>query len=261
MVRKEVISEELNINNVSKYFKIGNEIIDVLSDIKINVKDGEFLSIVGSSGCGKSTLLKMIVGLEETEVGEIKLGEKIVTKPTVECGMVFQEPRLFPWLTVEKNIGFGISRKTNEKKRIIEEHIELVGLNGFEKALPRQLSGGMQQRVSIARALVNRPKLLLLDEPFGSLDALTRINMQNEILRIWRAESNTMILVTHDIDEAIYLGDRVIIMSERPGTIKKILNIDIPRPRDRTSLEFVRIRKVIYDEFFKGVEIPIEYNI
>lgn len=261
MMRKEVINEELNINNVSKYFKIGNEIIDVLSDIKINVKDGEFLSIVGSSGCGKSTLLKMIVGLEETEVGEIKLGEKIVTKPTVECGMVFQEPRLFPWLTVEKNIGFGISRKINEKKKIIEEHIELVGLNGFEKALPRQLSGGMQQRVSIARALVNRPKLLLLDEPFGALDALTRINMQNEILRIWRAESNTMILVTHDIDEAIYLGDRVIIMSERPGTIKKILNVDIPRPRDRTSLEFVRVRKIIYDEFFKGVEIPIEYNI
>lgn len=260
-MNEKVINEELNINNANKYFKIGNETINVLSDIKVDVKSGEFVSIVGSSGCGKSTLLKIIVGLENTSSGEIKLGKKLVTKPSIECGMVFQEARLFPWLTVEKNIGFGISKNTTEKKKIIEEHIQLVGLNGFEKALPRQLSGGMQQRVSIARALVNRPKLLLLDEPFGALDALTRINMQNEILRIWRAESNTMILVTHDIDEAIYLGDRVIIMSDRPGTIKRIINVDIPRPRDRTSLEFVRIRKIVYDEFFKGVEIPIEYNI
>lgn len=263
IINSIVSSKELNINDVSKEFKINNTSIKVLSDIKITVKPGEFVSIVGASGCGKSTLLKIIVGLEKASKGEIFLGKRVVTKSTIECGMVFQESRLFPWLTAEKNISFGISKKIseNEKKKLIDDHIELVGLKGFEKALPSQLSGGMQQRVSIARALVNRPNILLLDEPFGALDALTRINMQNEILRIWKAEENTMLLVTHDIDEAIYLGDRVVIMSSRPGTIKKIVNVDLPRPRDRTSLDFVKIRKEIYDEFFESFEVPIEYNI
>ncbi|MGG7177098.1 ABC transporter ATP-binding protein [Clostridium paraputrificum] len=253
----------LRISKLSKKFSIQNEEINVLSDINLEVKEGEFISIVGASGCGKSTLLKIIIGLEEATLGDVIIGEKVVKKPTIECGMIFQESRLFPWLTIEDNIRFGISKKINEegKKRLIEDHIDLVGLKKFEKALPNQLSGGMQQRVSIARALVNRPKILLLDEPFGALDALTRINMQNEILRIWKAEKSTMILVTHDIDEAIYLGDRVIVMTDRPGKIKKIINVDLPRSRDRTSDEFSKIRKEIYYEFFENSEIPLEYNI
>ena len=205
----------------------------------------------------------MIIGLENTTSGEIVIGRRKVVKPSIDCGMIFQEARLYPWLNVEKNIKFGISKKMSkkEKDKTVEEHIELVGLNGFEKALPKQLSGGMQQRVSIARALVNSPDILLLDEPFGALDALTRINMQNEILRIWEAEKKTMVLVTHDIDEAIYLGDRVIVLSSRPGQIKKIFPVDLPRPRERTSDDFLAIRKKIYLEFFENSAISLEYYI
>ncbi|WP_340147275.1 ABC transporter ATP-binding protein [Ruminiclostridium josui] len=186
-----------------------------------------------------------------------------VDKPSIDRGMIFQEARLYPWLTVEKNIEFGITKKLSkkEKKKIVAEHIELVGLNGFEKALPKQLSGGMQQRVSIARALVNNPDILLLDEPFGALDALTRISMQNEILKLWEVEKKTMILVTHDIDEAIYLGDRIVILSSRPGKIKKIVTVNLPRPRERTNSVFQSIRKEIYQHFFENTEYPIEYYI
>lgn len=263
MVTDTIINKALSIKNINKNFMIDNEEVKVLSDINLDIKPGEFISIVGSSGCGKSTLLKLIVGIGKATRGEVTLGNKKVTKPTVDCGMIFQESRLFPWLNIEQNIEFGISKKVSkvDKKELISRHIELVGLKGFEKALPNQLSGGMQQRVSIARALVNKPSVLLLDEPFGALDALTRINMQNEVLRIWVAEKTTMILVTHDIDESIYLGDRVVVMSSRPGTIKKIIPIDLPRPRDRNSQDFARIRKEIYNEFFENIEIPIEYNI
>lgn len=254
---------DVKITNIRKTFKINSETIEVLNNIDLNIKPGEFISIVGSSGCGKSTLLKIIVGLGKASSGEVTLDGQKVTKPTIECGMVFQEARLLPWLTVEQNIEFGISKKINmlEKKKLIADHIKLVGLKGFEKAIPSQLSGGMQQRVSIARALINRPGVLLLDEPFGALDALTRINMQNEILRIWETEKTTMILVTHDIDEAIYLGDRVVVMSSRPGTIKKIVPVELARPRDRTNPDFFSIRKKIYAEFFGSTEITIEYNI
>jgi sulfonate transport system ATP-binding protein len=171
--------------------------------------------------------------------------------------VVFQEHRLFPWLTVRENVAFGVTTDSpHEVRRSVDEYISLVGLTGFEKAYPHQLSGGMAQRASIARALVNRPKMLLLDEPFGSLDALTKILMQREILRIWKAEKTTMIMVTHDIDEAIFLGDHVVIMSERPGTIRRTVPVDLPRPRDRGSLDFARLRKEIYGEFFKGEEEP-----
>lgn len=177
--------------------------------------------------------------------------------------MVFQEARLLPWLTVWDNIAFGCRKETPEaEKRIqVEEHLDLVGLRGFEKAYPHQLSGGMQQRVSIARALVNRPEVLLLDEPFGALDAMTRITMQQEVLRIWEKERTTMILVTHDIDEAIYLGDRVVVMSSRPGTIRRVVTVPLPRPRDRSAYEFVQIRKAIYAEFFDDVQRPFAYAI
>jgi sulfonate transport system ATP-binding protein len=252
----------LIIKKLHKSYKIDSDTVDVLEDINLTVRPGEFISIVGASGCGKSTLLRLIIGLEKNYQGEILNGDKLIKGPSADRGMVFQQARLFPWLTVEKNIEFGMVGKLSEveKTKIIEEHIELVGLKGFEKAYPHQLSGGMQQRVSIARALVNRPDVLL-DEPFGALDALTRINMQQEILRIWETEKTTMILVTHDIDEAIYLGDRVLVMSNRPGKIKKNIPVELPRPRERNDYDFVRIRKEIYREFFTQKDKNLEYFI
>lgn len=253
----------LRIEHVSKSFQIDGENVEVLHNIDVEVQDGEFISIVGASGCGKSTLLKMIVGLESITEGRILQGERIVEKPSVNVGMVFQEARLYPWISVEKNIEFGITTKLDkeQRQRLVSEQIELVGLKGFEKALPRQLSGGMQQRVSIARALIGNPKLLLLDEPFGALDAFTRINMQNEILRIWEHEKKTMLLVTHDIDEAIFLSDRILVMSPRPGKIKEIISVRLGRPRDRSNEDFMRIRKKILMNFLGQSEINIEYYI
>jgi sulfonate transport system ATP-binding protein len=257
------IGQALSISRLSKQFTIDAGTVQALTDVNLKVEPGEFISIVGASGCGKSTLLRIIVGLDSESSGEILLGDQSVRKPGVDRGMVFQEARLLPWLTVSDNIAFGCRGETPsaERNRLVCEHIELVGLAGFEKAYPHQLSGGMQQRVSIARALVNRPKVLLLDEPFGALDALTRINMQQEVLRIWEAEKTTMILVTHDIDEAIYLGDRVVVMSSRPGTINKVVEVALPRPRDRSDYDFVQIRKEIYAEFFEQTQKPFAYAI
>lgn len=262
---REAVNENigLNINNISRVFEIDGENLEVLNNINLDVKPGEFVSIVGSSGCGKSTLLKMIVGLDKSTKGEIHIGERLVTKPSIDCGMVFQEARLYPWLTVERNIEFGISEKMDkeEKRKRIAEHIDLVGLTGFEKAYPAQLSGGMQQRASIARALIGSPKVLLLDEPFGALDAFTRINMQNEVLRIWEHKKCTMVLVTHDIDEAIFLSDRIVILSERPGKVKEIIPVKLPRPRDRSNNSFLEIRKKILMSFLGNSELNIEYYI
>lgn len=253
----------LNIDHISRTFEIDGENLKVLDDINLDVKPGEFISIVGTSGCGKSTLLKLIVGLDKSTNGKIHVGERFVSRPSVDCGMVFQEARLYPWLTVEKNIEFGISKKMakEEKEKRIAEHIDLVGLTGFEKAYPTQLSGGMQQRASIARALIGNPKVLLLDEPFGALDAFTRINMQNEVLRIWEHEKRTMILVTHDIDEAIFLSDRIVILSERPGRVKEIIPVNLSRPRDRSNNQFLEIRKKIMISFLGNSELDIEYYI
>lgn len=254
----------LTFSHVNKKFLIDNSEVDILNDINLSIEKGEFISIVGSSGCGKSTLLKMIIGLEEVTEGEIILnsGSNVKSKE-VQCGMAFQEARLFPWLTVEKNIEFGIKSKVDKatKKRLVQEQVELVGLAGFGKALPKQLSGGMQQRVSIARALVGNPEILLLDEPFGALDALTRMNMQNEILRIWEKEHKTMILVTHDIDEAIFLSDRILVLSSRPGQVKDIVSVDMYRPRDRSSDDFLKIRQRIYRHFLQNSNVDIEYYI
>jgi sulfonate transport system ATP-binding protein len=257
------MDRRLHIEHLHKTFQIKGETVTALQNVNLTVESGEFLSIVGASGCGKSTLLRLIVGLEKGCRGKILVGDDQVFGPGVNRGMVFQESRLFPWLTVEQNVAFGLRDgvPTAEKNRIVGEHLALVGLNGFAKAHPYQLSGGMQQRVSIARALVNQPQILLLDEPFGALDALTRITMQQEILRIWETEKTTMILVTHDIDEAIYLGDRVVVISNRPGTINKIVPIALARPRDRSSHDFMLLRKEIYSEFFAETEQHFSYAI
>lgn len=253
----------LIIKNVHKTYKAENGTVHALQNINLTVKPGEFVSIVGTSGCGKSTLLKLIVGLENHFLGEIRLGDEPIKGPDVNRGMIFQEARLFPWLTVEQNIAFGLVSKVKEreKQEIIKEHIDLVNLTGFAKAYPHQLSGGMQQRVSIARALVNYPRILTLDEPFGALDALTRIQMQQEILRIWEVEKTTMLLVTHDVDEAIYLADRIVVMSSRPGTITNIIEVKTPRPRDRNSPEFAEIKRQIYSELFREETSLLEYAI
>jgi sulfonate transport system ATP-binding protein len=254
----------LEIKHIKQEFIIDNKKIEVLKDVELDIANGEIICLVGPSGCGKSTLLKIILGLSRATSGEILLdGEKLVKASAKDIGIIFQESRLFPWSSVEKNIEFGITEKLDkeEKKKQIAEHIALVGLNGFEKALPGQLSGGMQQRVSIARSLINRPRVLLLDEPFGALDAFTKITMQQELLRIWEQEKMTLIVVTHDIDEAIYLADRVVVMSDKPGGIKKIIPINMGRERDRASDDFAYFRKAIFRQFYESKSPEVEYSI
>jgi len=222
-----------------------------LRDILLTINPGEFVCIVGGSGCGKTTLLRIIAGLETEYEGAVFLDGKKLTGTGLDRGVVFQEHRLLSWLTVHDNVGFGLAGLPAEQRsRDIRRYIRLVGLDEFEYEYPHQLSGGMSQRVAIARALVGRPEVLLLDEPFASLDALTRMRMQQEILRIWEAEQTTVVLVTHDIEEAVYLADRVVIMSPQPGTIRNVLPVRLPRPRDRTEREFVRLRRSVHDELF-----------
>jgi ABC-type nitrate/sulfonate/bicarbonate transport system ATPase subunit len=242
----------LHINKLNKQYSVKGEPLKILENISLSIAPGEFVSIVGSSGCGKSTLLRLIIGLEEDYQGEILLDGKRISGTSLDRGIVFQEHRLFPWLTVEKNIGLALENASltdSEKRRSIQEHIELVGLTGFEKAYPYQLSGGMSQRVAIARGLVNRPEVLLLDEPFGALDAMTKYNLQKELQHIWQEEGITMILVTHDVEEAVYLGDRVVVLEPRPGRIRRIVPVPLRRPRNRTALAFVRIKEDILSEF------------
>lgn len=242
----------IDIQHVNKHFNVKGQPLKVLDNISLSIQPGEFISIVGSSGCGKSTLLRMLIGLEADYEGDILLDGQRIQGTSLNRGIVFQEHRLFPWLTVEQNVGLGLLNGPGtqaEKDKNVQAHIALVGLKGFEKAYPHQLSGGMSQRVAIARALVNRPEVLLLDEPFGALDALTRTRLQQELQRIWQAEGITAILVTHDVEEAVYLGDRVVIMQPRPGRIKRIVDVQLPRPRDRGTADFAAIKDDILSEF------------
>ncbi|WP_368490886.1 ABC transporter ATP-binding protein [Clostridium sp. BJN0013] len=258
----KLTEDRILIRNLNKKFVINRKSVPVLENINLHVEKSQFISIIGSSGCGKSTLLRIIAGLDNDYEGTVEMdGEKIL-KPSLKIGIVFQEHRLFPWFTVSENISFGLRDKSySEKKEIVKQHLELVGLSGFEDAYPSQLSGGMSQRVSIARALANNPEILLMDEPFGALDALTRIQMQEQCLKIWETKKITIIFVTHDIDEAVYLGDKVIVMSQRPGRIKKVIPIKVKRPRDRNSYDFLEIRKLIYEEFFSDQKEIVNYVI
>jgi sulfonate transport system ATP-binding protein len=238
----------LAIRAVSKSYGIDGRALQVLKGIALNIAPGEFVSVVGASGCGKSTLLRLIVGLDTAYEGAILLDGRRIEGPGPDRGIVFQDHRLFPWLTVADNIGLGLEAAnvpSAEQHRRVAENIALVGLHGFENAYPHQLSGGMAQRTAIARALVGEPKILLLDEPLGALDSLTRAYLQEELLRIWRQGSVTMIMVTHDVEEAVYLSDRVVVMQPRPGRISAVLPVDLPRPRDRAAAEFIRLKERI----------------
>ena len=243
--------EYIKVDHVSKWFEHPKDRLHILNDVTFSVKKGEIVCIVGASGCGKSTLLRCILGLEPEHDGTITVNGEVVTKPKKNRGIVFQEHRLFPWMTVSQNIGFALTGvEKTEAEELIKKHISLVRLEGFENAYPKELSGGMLQRAGIARALVNNPPVLLLDEPFGALDAFTKITMQQELKRIQQESGTTMLMVTHDIDEAVYLADKVIVFSARPGSIKDVVDINLPKQRDRNSIEFLNVRKRIYDEFF-----------
>jgi ABC-type nitrate/sulfonate/bicarbonate transport system ATPase subunit len=253
----------LEVKNLHKRFRNSSkEELTVLDNINLTVKSGEFISVIGSSGCGKTTFLRLVVGLEKDYEGDILLDGKRLNGPDRNRGVVFQDHRLLPWLTVEKNVGLGLKDSRNkESRQSVQDHIELVGLKGFEKHFPHQLSGGMSQRAAIARALVNRPEILLLDEPLGALDALTRMYMHQELERIWKKEGITMIMITHDVDEAIYLSDKIVVMSSRPGTIKKIIPVPLARPRDRASYDFVKIKEEVLEEFHLHTDHPFTYTI
>ncbi|MDR2260208.1 MAG: ABC transporter ATP-binding protein [Azoarcus sp.] len=256
----------LDIQRLHKHYTVNGATLNVLENIELSIRPGEFIAIVGASGCGKSTLLRLIIGLDTEYDGDIFLDGRRIRDTGLDRGIVFQEHRLFPWLTVRKNIETGLLNNTRfseeEKEASVRAHIELVGLEAFESAYPHQLSGGMAQRVAIARALVNRPEVLLLDEPFGALDAFTRHFLQDELLRISAEEGITMALVTHDIEEAIYLADRVVVMQPRPGRIKRIVDIDLPRPRPRNSDTFARYKDDLLQDFSAGAhaEEIIESN-
>ncbi|MDB5776060.1 MAG: sulfonate transporter ATP-binding protein [Herbaspirillum sp.] len=242
----------LDIRHLSKTYPVKDGALPVLDDVTLTIAPGEFVSIVGSSGCGKSTLLRLIVGLEENYQGQVLLDGARIAGTSLKRGIVFQEHRLFPWLTAAANIHMGLLNADltpGQKRQAVSEHIALVGLEGFEHSYPHQLSGGMAQRVAIARALVSKPEILLLDEPFGALDALTRAYLQQELHRIWQAEGITMILVTHDVEEAIYLGGKVVVMEPRPGRIRRIVPVDLAYPRERTALDFARVKQTVMREF------------
>ncbi|MCL2863862.1 MAG: ABC transporter ATP-binding protein [Methanimicrococcus sp.] len=238
----------LVIQNLSKTFKKGDQEFQALVDIDLTVNDGEFVTILGPSGCGKTTMLRIIAGLETYTGGTVLLDGEVITGPGPKRGVVFQEYSLFPWKTVIGNVMFGplmkgVSKKEAEKTAI--EYLELVGLSDFKNSYPYELSGGMKQRVAIARALANEPEIILMDEPFGALDAQTRNTLQKELLRIWQEKKRTIVFVTHSVDEAVFLSDRIIILSKRPGTIKKEIPITIPLPRDRTRSEENMIRNEV----------------
>ena len=241
----------LEIRNVEKFYDVDGRSLKILDHINVSVASGEFVSIVGPSGCGKSTILRLVVGLDGDYSGVISVHGEPIRGTSLNRGIVFQDHRLLPWLTLEENIGLSLENSgwsSEEKARTIREHIQLVGLRGFEKVYPYQLSGGMAQRAAIARGLVNRPEVLLLDEPLGALDALTRLRLQEELLSIWRIERTTMILVTHDVDEAIYLSDRILVMHANPGRIVDEVPVDLALPRDRASPAFAAIKRRILEQ-------------
>ena len=233
------------VENVIKSFRQNDgSVVVALGGVDLEVEAGEFVSLIGPSGCGKSTLLRLIAGLNPADSGRLLLDGGEIRGPDSERGLVFQNPLLFPWLSIRDNVAFGLRARGiyKERRNEVGEFLRLVGLEKFALSYPHQLSGGMAQRAALARALVNRPRVLLLDEPLGALDAFTRMNMQDEIVRVWRERGTTMIMVTHDVDEALYLADRVVVMSPGPARIQTVIDIGLARPRARSHPDFLHLR-------------------
>ncbi|TDB50971.1 ABC transporter ATP-binding protein [Bacillus sp. CBEL-1] len=239
----------VRLERITKRFVNNNKFTVVLEDVTVDIEQGDFVTLIGPSGCGKSTLLKMIAGLDTDFEGSVKLDGQVVEGPSLKKGMIFQEHRLFPWLTVEENIAADLSLKDKQIRKKVDELISIVRLQGFEKSYPRELSGGMSQRVAIARALLRNPDVLLLDEPFGALDAFTRTHLQDVLLEIWNQKKTTMIFVTHDLDESIYLANKVMVMSAKPGKVRSIIPIDLPYPRRKADQSFQKMRHRVLKEF------------
>ena len=259
------MSSSITVSGVDRvYTDTDGKKVQALSGVDLDIRAGEFISFIGPSGCGKTTLLRLIAGLDKPQAGTLSIDGRKITGVDPERGYVFQQGSLFPWLDIEKNIAYGLRARNQLKGRHskVEEYISMVGLEGFEKSYPHQISGGMAQRVAIARALINEPKALLLDEPMGALDSFTRSDLQDKLLELWKQKGTTMILVTHDIDEAIYLSDRIVIMTPRPGKISRIIDVDLPRPRHRGGVDFLDMRRQILELFQLAQALPQpEYTI
>ena len=241
------MNEKLSVRSLGKRFDAGGKTVEALADISFDVATGEFVAIVGASGCGKSTLLRLVSGLEQPTSGSISAEGSLIDRPDPSRILVFQDPTLFPWATVWNSVATGLDTRgvLKQERHRVDAALDLVGLRDFSKAYPHQLSGGMAQRAALARALVNDPALLLLDEPLGKLDSLTRLTLQEELVSLWRREGFTAILVTHDVEEAVLLASRVIVLSGRPGRIKAEFKVEQPYPRHRDDPELVGLRRQI----------------
>jgi sulfonate transport system ATP-binding protein len=251
LMRSTLLSVSVDIAHIAKSFAVDGTSFEALRDFSLLVEPGEFVSLVGPSGCGKSTLLRLIAGLDHPDAGLIQIGDRPVYGPGLDRGVVFQDHRLFPWLSVESNIRLSLRRSPLsdiQKDRVVADLIALVGLSGFERAFPHQLSGGMSQRAAIARALAPHPDILLLDEPFGALDSLTRTRLQTEFLRIWEHEGITMLMVTHDVEEAVFLSDRIVVIEPRPGRIRRVLDVPLARPRRRADPAFIALKEEVLSD-------------
>lgn len=248
-VIEKAVKTKLRVEAVSMVFSRDGNRVRVLDNVSLEVGEGEFVCLLGPSGCGKSTLLNIIAGFLSPTSGGVRIDGEPVVGPDPRRIFVFQERGVFPWLTVEGNVGFGLfNLPRSERERRIAHYVRLVGLVGFEKAYPEELSGGMKQRLEVARALAVNPDMLFLDEPFGALDSITRLIMRGELLRIWEAERKTIVFVTHDIEEAVQLADRIVVMSARPARIQQVLRIDIEHPRDISSRRYLELRDGIFEQ-------------
>ncbi|WP_236717954.1 ABC transporter ATP-binding protein [Actinoplanes sp. TFC3] len=246
----------ITIDRIHKSYPLKGETFTALGDVSLELADNEFVTVVGPSGCGKTTLMNILAGLETPTSGQALVDGQAVTGPGPERGVIFQQYALFPWLTVRKNVEFGLKTKgvgRDERRRIAEHFIDLVGLTQFADALPKTLSGGMKQRVAIARAYAVNPSILLMDEPFGAVDALTRVRLQDQLLATWSQEKRTVVFITHDVDEAVFLANRVVVMAARPGRIVEIIDVDLPYPRNdelRLSPAFTALRNRVWNAVY-----------